>query len=59
MKNKPAKVAAPVVEKAAGKDDRHFVTALARGLSVLSCFSSGEKMLVSAQPNHLAEVRFW
>jgi hypothetical protein len=34
-----------VVEKAAGKEDRHFVTALARGLSVLSCFSSGEKML--------------
>lgn len=32
-------------EKSAGKEDRHFVTALARGLSVLSCFSSGEKML--------------
>jgi DNA-binding IclR family transcriptional regulator len=31
--------------KVAGKEDRHFVTALARGLSVLSCFSSGEKML--------------
>ena len=31
-------------EKAA-KEDRHFVTALARGLSVLSSFSSGEKML--------------
>ena len=42
---KPAKAAAPAVEKAAGKEDRHFVTALARGLSVLSCFSSGEKML--------------
>ena len=31
--------------KAAGKEDRHFVTALARGLAVLACFSSGEKML--------------
>lgn len=28
-----------------GKEDRHFVTALARGLSVLACFRSGEKML--------------
>jgi hypothetical protein len=33
------------IDKAAAKEDRHFVTALARGLSVLSCFSSGEKML--------------
>lgn len=32
-------------DKPAIKEDRHFVTALARGLSVLSCFSSGEKML--------------
>lgn len=39
-------VAVPVVaDKSAGKEDRHFVTALARGLAVLSCFSSGEKML--------------
>ncbi|WP_420473843.1 IclR family transcriptional regulator [Noviherbaspirillum sp. ST9] len=27
------------------KEDRHFVTALARGLDVLSCFRSGEKTL--------------
>lgn len=27
------------------KEDRHFVTALARGLEILSCFRSGEKML--------------
>lgn len=27
------------------KEDRHFVTALARGLDILSCFRSGEKML--------------
>ncbi|MCX7147031.1 MAG: IclR family transcriptional regulator [Sulfuritalea sp.] len=39
------KLAVKVPAKAAGKEDRHFVTALARGLSVLSCFSSGEKML--------------
>lgn len=27
------------------EEDRHFVTALARGLEVLSCFRSGEKLL--------------
>ena len=27
------------------KEDRHFVTALARGLDVLSCFRSGDKLL--------------
>ena len=27
------------------KEDRHFVTALARGLDILSCFRSGEKLL--------------
>ncbi|TRZ95971.1 MAG: IclR family transcriptional regulator [Rhodocyclaceae bacterium] len=47
--NKIAAVAAvvgtKVAAKPAGKEDRHFVTALARGLSVLSCFSSGEKLL--------------
>ena len=46
--NKQKKVVAvpaePVITPA-GKEDRHFVTALARGLSVLSRFSSGEKML--------------
>ena len=39
------KLATKPAAKVAGKEDRHFVTALARGLSVLSCFSSGEKML--------------
>lgn len=39
----PAKPAA--AKKAGAKEDRHFVTALARGLSVLACFSSGEKLL--------------
>ncbi len=28
-----------------GKQDRHFVTALSRGLDVLSCFRSGSRML--------------
>lgn len=31
--------------RAAPKDDRHFVTALARGLELLACFRSGERML--------------
>ena len=41
----PPAVAKKVVARSAAKEDRHFVTALARGLAVLSCFSSGEKML--------------
>lgn len=45
MSSKSAAIAPLVATKPAGKEDRHFVTALARGLSVLSCFSSGEKML--------------
>ncbi len=43
--SKSTTVAPVVATKPAGKEDRHFVTALARGLAVLSCFSSGEKML--------------
>ena len=42
---KPNKTPPAAAAKPAGKEDRHFVTALARGLSVLACFSSGEKML--------------
>lgn len=41
-------VAAPAGKpprKANEKEDRHFVTALARGLEVLSCFRSGEQLL--------------
>jgi len=30
-----------------GKDDRHFVTALARGLEVLACFRKGETFLAN------------
>ncbi|SNS40276.1 transcriptional regulator, IclR family [Noviherbaspirillum humi] len=37
--------AAQDAPKSNAKEDRHFVTALARGLEILSCFRSGEKML--------------
>jgi DNA-binding IclR family transcriptional regulator len=43
--NKSAAVPAAVKVKPAAKEDRHFVTALARGLAVLACFSSGDKLL--------------
>lgn len=33
------------LKKNNAKEDRHFVTALARGLEVLSCFRSGDKLL--------------
>ena len=36
---------APAAKQSNAKEDRHFVTALARGLDVLSSFRSGEKML--------------
>ena len=36
---------APARRPAASKDDRHFVTALARGLEVLACFRTGESAL--------------
>lgn len=35
----------PAAKQSNVKEDRHFVTALARGLDVLSCFRSGEKTL--------------
>ena len=35
----------PPAPPADDKEDRHFVTALARGLDVLSCFRSGDKTL--------------
>lgn len=35
----------PALPQSPSEDDRHFVTALARGLEVLSCFRSGEKLL--------------
>lgn len=36
---------APRTPSVRPKEDRHFVTALARGLEVLSCFRSGDKIL--------------
>jgi DNA-binding IclR family transcriptional regulator len=33
----------------AGKEDRHFVTALSRGLDVLSCFRRGEAALANSE----------
>lgn len=38
-------MSAPQLATVSPEDDRHFVTALARGLEVLSCFRSGEKLL--------------
>lgn len=35
----------PAAPKPRVKEDRHFVTALARGLDVLDCFRSGDKVL--------------
>lgn len=37
--------AAPQPRPHVGKQDRHFVTALSRGLDVLSCFRSGSRLL--------------
>jgi len=37
--------AKPRLEAAVAKSDRHFVTALARGLEVLACFRHGDRML--------------
>ncbi len=36
---------APASVKSNAKEDRHFVTALARGLELLACFRSGDKLL--------------
>jgi DNA-binding IclR family transcriptional regulator len=35
----------PAVKKPRAKEDRHFVTALSRGLGVLSCFRAGDAVL--------------
>jgi DNA-binding IclR family transcriptional regulator len=36
---------APALQKSNAKEDRHFITALARGLEVLACFRSGDRLL--------------
>jgi len=41
----PAARAGAIYKSPPEKTDRHFVTALARGLGVLSCFRSGDKIL--------------
>jgi DNA-binding IclR family transcriptional regulator len=40
-----ANATAPLARAPAVKEDRHFVTALARGLEVLACFRHGDRML--------------
>jgi len=35
----------PALKKSGPKEDRHFVTALARGLELLACFRSGDRLL--------------
>jgi DNA-binding IclR family transcriptional regulator len=40
-----AEINASETRPVVGKQDRHFVTALSRGLDVLSCFRSGSRML--------------
>jgi DNA-binding IclR family transcriptional regulator len=45
QKAPPAKRAKPPPRTAIVKTDRHFVTALARGLEVLACFRHGDRML--------------
>jgi DNA-binding IclR family transcriptional regulator len=44
-KHSAAKRAKPPLGTALAKTDRHFVTALARGLEVLACFRHGDRML--------------
>jgi DNA-binding IclR family transcriptional regulator len=41
----PARRTKPPPRAAGAKQDRHFVTALARGLEVLACFRHGDRML--------------
>ena len=36
-------------DASSGKEDRHFVTALARGLEVLACFRRGEEALANSE----------
>lgn len=45
MADHPPPARAPRSPTVRPKEDRHFVTALARGLEVLSCFRSGDKTL--------------
>jgi DNA-binding IclR family transcriptional regulator len=44
-KAQPGKRAKPSLKPSGAKTDRHFVTALARGLEILACFRHGDRML--------------
>ena len=44
-KAQPGKRTKPSLEPTGAKSDRHFVTALARGLEILACFRHGDRML--------------
>jgi DNA-binding IclR family transcriptional regulator len=44
-KAQPGKRTKPSLKPAGAKTDRHFVTALARGLEILACFRHGDRML--------------
>ena len=46
----------PDVPTVRGKEDRHFVTALARGLAVLSCFRFGDKFLGNQEISQRCEL---
>src|SRR6202166_961068 len=48
-KPQPARRAKPPLGTAIVKPDRHFVTALARGLEVLACFRHGDRMLCNQE----------
>ncbi len=45
LENNDDMMAINVEHKGDAKEDRHFVTALARGLDVLACFRSGERLM--------------
>jgi DNA-binding IclR family transcriptional regulator len=45
LTRKKTKVSKVLPAPPKGKEDRHFVTALARGLEVLGCFRSGDRLL--------------
>jgi DNA-binding IclR family transcriptional regulator len=45
MMRKKTKIPQGVPVPVSAREDRHFVTALARGLDVLGCFRSGDKLL--------------
>jgi DNA-binding IclR family transcriptional regulator len=53
---KPSAVSENPARKSAVAEDRHFVTALARGLEVLACFPSGEAQLGNQELAELCKL---